>query len=171
MYIDAIRSSTKCECKIYERFALFLIGETAHSKRIQNEAELRYVLGDPIMEMMCESGELKACIDADFLYVGLRVYHLKAKLDTAPSRFSFGSFTRTVSSSLEMQNTIKRDMMELADAEVGRRTGYKADGSFLKVGGVETCVYIYEHKTQHAQCSQTHFSQIGGGIIINVTRG
>ena len=61
MYIDAIRSSTKCECKIYERFALFLIGETAHSKRIQNEAELRYVLGDPIMEMMCESGELKVC--------------------------------------------------------------------------------------------------------------
>ena len=62
--------------------------------------------------------------------------------------------------------------MELADAGVGRRTGYKADdGSFLKVGGIETCVYIYEHKTEHAQCSQTHFSQIGGGIIINVTRG
>ena len=108
-------------------------------------------------------------MDADFLYVGLRVYHLKAKLDTAPSRFSFRSFTRSVSSSLEMQNTIKRDMMELG---VGRRTGYKADGSFLKVGGIETCVYIYEHKTEHAQCSQTHLSQIGGpGIIINVTRG
>ena len=57
--------------------------------------------------------------------------------------------------------------MELADAGVGRRTGYKADGSFLKVGGIETCVYINEHKTELAQCSQTHFSQIGGpGILI-----
>ena len=45
-------------------------------------------------------------------------------------------------------------------------TGYK-----VKVGGIETCVYIYEHKTEHAQCSQTHLSHIGGpGIIINVTR-
>ena len=43
---------------------------------------------------------------------------------------------------------------------------------FFKVGGRETCVYIYEHKTEHAQCSQTHFSQIGGsGIIVNVTTG
>ena len=61
MYIDAIRSSTKCECKIYENSALLLSEETAYSKRIQNEAELRYVLGDPIMEMMCDSGELKVC--------------------------------------------------------------------------------------------------------------
>ena len=60
--------------------------------------------------------------------------------------------------------------MELAGAGVGRRTGYKADG--FKVGGIETCVYIYEHKTEHTLCSQTHFSQIGGpGILINVTRG
>ena len=114
---------------------------------------------------------LQACIDADFLYVGLRVYHLKAKLDTAPSRFSFISFTLSVSSSLEMRNTIKRDMIELVSAKVGRRTGYKADGSFLKVCGIGTCVYIYEHKSQHAQCSQTHFSQIGCSIIIKETRG
>ena len=60
-YVDAIRSSTKCEYKIYERSALFSIRETAHSERIRNEAELRYVLGDPIMEMMCKSGELKVC--------------------------------------------------------------------------------------------------------------
>ena len=66
-----------------------------------------------------------------------------------------------------MQNTLNKDMMELAGAGVGRRTGYR-----FKVGGIETCVYIYEHKMEHTQCSQTHFSQIGGpGILVNVTRG
>ena len=55
--VDAVRSSTKCE----ENSARLLSEETAHSKRIQNEAALRYVLGDPIMEMMCDSGELKVC--------------------------------------------------------------------------------------------------------------
>ena len=59
--VDAVRSSTKCEYKIYENSARLLSEETAHSKRIQNEAALRYVLGDPIMEMMCDSGELKVC--------------------------------------------------------------------------------------------------------------
>ena len=58
---DVIKNSTKCEYKIYENSARLLSDDKHHSKRIKNEAILRYVLGDPIMEMMCDSGNLKVC--------------------------------------------------------------------------------------------------------------
>ena len=60
-WVDAIRSTTKCESRIYENSARLLSKETAYSNRIQSEAALSYVLGEPIMEMMCDSGELKVC--------------------------------------------------------------------------------------------------------------
>ena len=59
--VDAVRSSAKCEWTIYDNSARLLCNETPHFKRIKNEAALRYVLGDPIMEMMCDSGGLKVC--------------------------------------------------------------------------------------------------------------
>ena len=59
--VDAIKNSTGCESKIYENSARLLSSESQHSKRIKDEAELRYVLGNPIMRMMCDSGNLKVC--------------------------------------------------------------------------------------------------------------
>ena len=58
---DVIKNSTKCKSKIYENSARLLSDDKHHSKRIKNEAALRYVLGDPIMEMICDSGNLKVC--------------------------------------------------------------------------------------------------------------
>ena len=59
--VDTIKNSAKCEYEIYENSAQLLSSESQHSKRIKVEAELRYVLGNPIMGMMCDSGNLKVC--------------------------------------------------------------------------------------------------------------
>ena len=51
----------KCEFKNFENSARLLSNDKHHSKRIKNEATLRYVPGGPIMEIMCDSGNLKVC--------------------------------------------------------------------------------------------------------------
>ena len=59
--VDTIKNLAKCEYDIYENSAQLFSSERQHSKRIKDEAELRYVLGDPIMGMMCDSRNLKVC--------------------------------------------------------------------------------------------------------------
>ena len=56
---DVIKNVAKCEYQIYENSARLLSVDTHHSKRIKSEAALRYVLGDPLMVLMCDSGNLK----------------------------------------------------------------------------------------------------------------
>ena len=60
----------------------------------------------------------------------------------------------------DMKRTIPEDMKNLNNGDVGTKTGYKANGYFLKVEGLkDRCAYVYTH-TQHAQCSQTRLLQI-----------
>ena len=49
----------RCQTTIYEHSARLVSSDKRYSNRIKNEAALRYVLGDPIMEMMCVAGNLK----------------------------------------------------------------------------------------------------------------
>ena len=49
----------RCLTTIYEHSAQLVSSDKCYSNRIKNEAALRYVLGDPIMEMMCDTGNLK----------------------------------------------------------------------------------------------------------------
>ena len=55
---NVVKNATKCEYQIYENSAR-LSNIDKHYKRIRNEAALRYVVGDPIMGMICDSGNLK----------------------------------------------------------------------------------------------------------------
>ena len=55
---ELIKKSTLCAYKMYENSAR-LLRELHHAKRIKSEAALRYTVGDPLMEMLCDSGRLK----------------------------------------------------------------------------------------------------------------
>ena len=54
-----VRESAMCIAKIYSNCFRLLSSDTCYSNRIKNEATLRFVLGDPIMVMICNAGNLK----------------------------------------------------------------------------------------------------------------
>ena len=60
-YEAVAREGSRCQTKIYDHSARLVSSDKRYSDRIKNEAALRYVLGDPIMEMICDAGNLKVC--------------------------------------------------------------------------------------------------------------
>ena len=58
-YEAVSRETRRCQTKIYDNSARLVSSDKRYSDRIKNEAALRYVLGDPIMEMICDAGNLK----------------------------------------------------------------------------------------------------------------
>ena len=72
---------------------------------------------------------------------------------------------------MEMKKVIQQDMTKLKDAMVGAKQGYKANGYFLKLPGLDRCVYSYQHMSEHATCSKTLFSQLEGCLQIESKKG
>lgn len=106
------------------------------------------------------------CIEAEFLYFGLKFYHLTARVseDELYSKVPFCAMNDiTDGASAGILQVIQDDMQKLCLSEVGMKVNWKANGCFRKVEN--TYVYVYCH-TQHAACSSTYLSQLEGCYII-----
>ena len=55
-------NAARCSLRILENCSRLLSKSKEVSKRIRNEAELRYVVGNPIMEFICTEGTAKVCL-------------------------------------------------------------------------------------------------------------
>ena len=96
----------------------------------------------------------------EFFYFGLQFYYLEVKDEMEMRRNVIKFSTFDAKGSEDMKRTILEDMKNLNNGDVGTKTGYKANGYFLKVEGLkDRCAYVYTH-TQHAQCSRTRLLQI-----------
>ena len=96
----------------------------------------------------------------EFVFFGLQFYYLEVKDEMEMRRNVIKFSTFDAKGSEDMKRTIPEDMKNLNNGDVGTKTGYKANGYFLKVEGLkDRCAYVYTH-TQHAQCSQTRLLQI-----------
>ena len=97
----------------------------------------------------------------DFFYFGLSFYHLKTVIVGSIPKLVVVHELEESSQYTDMLKTIKDDLRELEDSEMGGKgKGKWKVGTFVKVSLTKSCVvYLYHHQ-QHAAFSATKFSQL-----------
>jgi hypothetical protein len=167
-WVDAIRSTTKCESRIYETSSRLLSKETAYSKRIQSEAALSYVLGEPIMEMMCDSGELKVQLEESVRSSNELPRDLPSTLDTLPAAkkskqsASHQEITATTPSPPRTKQNIFPSTPSTAVAEA-TSPGSRADYTCYTIRGAAGVLAVVI-ETKMEQSSQDALAQVMGYV-------
>ena len=98
----------------------------------------------------------------DFVYFGLSFYHLKTVIvGSIPKLVAVDKLEEFSSEGTDMLKTIKDDLRELEDSEMGGKgKGKWKVGKVVKVSLTKSCVvYLYHHQ-QHAAFSATKVSQL-----------
>ncbi len=112
---------------------------------------------------------LQDCLEAEFLYLGLRFGYLKTRIKVCPPTILFVRFTNNEFANCEeIRDAIKADVRDMNQTEMGGKKGYTANGSFKKLVGLDKNVYVYHH-TQHATCSGTTFTQLSTCLTMDPT--